>query len=227
MTALRLVIAEDNLLVREGVVSLLATADDIEPVAVCSTFDELVAAVDRHEPDVVVTDIRMPPSNRDEGIQAARRFRTSHPALGVVVLSQFVDPAFALALFDHGTRGRAYVLKDHVDEFGRLAHAIRAVAAGGSFIDDDVVDALVRSRTRMVDSPLVALTTRELAVLAEMATGATNTVIAESLGLSPHSVEKHSTAIFAKLGLGEALDLNRRVAAVLMFLAGHRENGIA
>lgn len=227
MAALRLVIAEDNLLVREGIVSILATAVDIEPVAICSTLGELLDAVDREQPDVVVTDIRMPPSNRDEGIQAARRFRESHPTLGVVVLSQFVDPAFALDLFDYGTRGRAYLLKDRVDEFDRLAQAIRMVAAGGSFIDDDVVDALVRSRTRMVDSPLVSLTARELAVLAEMATGATNTVIAESLGLSPHSVEKHSTAIFAKLGLGEALDVNRRVAAVLMFLAGHRENGVA
>jgi len=227
MAALRLVIAEDNLLVREGIVSLLATASDIETVAVCSTLGELLDAVDREQPDVIGTDIRMPPGDSDEVIRAARQLRTSHPAIGVVVLSQFVDPAFALALFDHGTRGRAYLLKDRVDELDRLARAIRMVAGGGSFIDDDVVDALVRSRTRMVDSPLVSLTARELAVLAEMATGATNTVIAESLGLSPHSVEKHSTAIFAKLGLGEAVDVNRRVAAVLMFLAGHRENGVA
>ena len=227
MAALRLVIAEDNLLVREGIVSILATASDNETVAVCSTLGELLDAVDREQPDGVVTDIRMPPGNSDEGIRAARQLRTSHPAIGVVVLSQFVDPAFALALFDHGTRGRAYLLKDRVDELDRLARAIRMVSAGGSFIDDDVVDALVRSRTRMVDSPLVTLTSRELAVLAEMATGATNTVIAESLGLSPHSVEKHSTTIFAKLGLGEALDVNRRVAAVLMFLAGNRENGVA
>ena len=227
MAALRLVIAEDNLLVREGIASLLAAAVDIELVAACSTLDELYLAVDREQPDVVVTDIRMPPTNRDEGIQAARRFRSSHPALGVVVLSQFVDPAFALALFDSGTRGRAYLLKDRVDELDRLAQAIRMVAGGGSFIDDDVVEALVRSRTRMVDSPLLTLTARELEVLAEMATGATNTVIAESLGMGAHSVEKHSTAIFAKLGLGEATDVNRRVAAVLLFLAGHRENGVA
>jgi DNA-binding NarL/FixJ family response regulator len=227
MAGLRLVIAEDNLLVREGIVSLLAAADGLEAVAVCSTLDELFDAVDEHLPDVVVTDIRMPPTNRDEGIQAAGRFRRTHPSIGVVVLSQFVDPAFALALFEHGTRGRAYLLKDRVDERDRLAHAIRMVATGGSFIDDDVVDALVRSRTRMVDSPLTTLTARELEVLAEMATGASNAAIADTMGLSAHSVEKYSTAIFAKLGLNEDLDVNRRVAAVLVFLAGHEETGAA
>ena len=152
---LRLVVAEDNLLVREGLVSLLVAAGDLVPTTVCSTLDELYEAVERDEPDVVVTDIRMPPNHRDEGIQAARRFRATRPELGVVVLSQFVDPAYALALLDDGTRGRGYVLKDRVDEVDRLAQAIRVVAAGGSFIDDEVVDALVRARTRMVDSPLL------------------------------------------------------------------------
>jgi DNA-binding NarL/FixJ family response regulator len=220
--SLRLVIAEDNLLVREGLVSLLTSAPDLVPTTTCSSLDELYEAVERDQPDVVVTDIRMPPNHRDEGIQAARRFRTTHPQMGVVVLSQFVDPAYALALFDDGTRGRGYVLKDRVDEVDRLAQAIRIVASGGSFIDDEVVDALVRARTRMVDSPLTTLTARELEVLAEMATGATNTAIAESLGVSSHSVEKHSTAIFVKLGLDEATDVNRRVMAVLLFLAGHQ-----
>lgn len=227
MAALRLVIAEDNLLVREGIVSLVAAAPDLVPAAVCSSLGELYEAVDRHEPDVVVTDIRMPPGHRDEGIQAARRFRSTRPDLGVVVLSQFVDPAYALALFDDGTRGRGYILKDRVDEIDRFAQAIRTVAAGGSFIDDDVVDALVRSRTRMIDSPLDTLTSRELDVLTEMATGANNTGIAESLGVSAHSIEKHSTAIFAKLGLGEDTDVNRRVRAVLMFLAGNQASGAA
>ena len=157
---LRLVVAEDNLLVREGLVSLLVAAGDLVPTTVCSSLDELYEAVERDEPDVVVTDIRMPPNHRDEGIQAARRFRATRPALGVVVLSQFVDPAYALALLDDGTRGRGYVLKDRVDEVDRLAQAIRVVAAGGSFIDDEVVDALVRARTRMVDSPLLTLTAR-------------------------------------------------------------------
>jgi DNA-binding NarL/FixJ family response regulator len=227
MAALRLVVAEDNLLVREGLVSLIEGADDLEAAAVCSSLDELYEAVDRVAPDAVVTDIRMPPEHGDEGIVAARRLRTTHPRLGVVVLSQFVDPAYALALFDGGTSGRGYLLKDRVDEVDRLAQAIRTVAAGGSFIDDDVVDALVRSRTRMVDSPLATLTARELEVLAEMATGAANTTIAGSLGVSAHSVEKHSTAIFAKLGLAEDTDVNRRVAAVLMFLAGEGAIGAA
>jgi DNA-binding NarL/FixJ family response regulator len=227
MGPLRIVVAEDNLLVREGLLSLVAADGDLVVTDACSSLDELLGAVDRDEPDVVLTDIRMPPDHSDEGIRAARRFRVSHPAVGVVVLSQFVDPAYALALFDDGTRGRGYVLKDRVDEVDRLAKAIRTVAAGGSFIDDEVVDALVRSRTRMIDSPLDTLTPRELEVLAEMATGATNTAIGESLGVTPRSVEKHSTAIFVKLGLAEDIDVNRRVKAVLMFLAGHRTPGAA
>jgi DNA-binding NarL/FixJ family response regulator len=227
MAVLRLVVAEDNLLVREGLLSLVAVAPDLLAVASCSSLGELYEAVDREQPDAVVTDIRMPPDHREEGIEAARRFRTTHPRLGVLVLSQFVDPAYALALFDDGTSGRGYLLKDRVDEVDRLAQAIRVVAAGGSFIDDEVVDALVRSRTRMVDSPLTTLTAREREVLAEMATGATNTAIAESLGVSAHSVEKHSTAIFVKLGLAEDTDVNRRVAAVLMFLAGRQATGAA
>jgi DNA-binding NarL/FixJ family response regulator len=219
MSELRLVVAEDNLLVREGLLSLVAAAPDLRIEAVCSSLDELRAAVDAVEPDVVVTDIRMPPTHRDEGVVAALELRVSRPQVGVVVLSQFVDPAFALALFEHGTRGRGYLLKDRVDEAGRLADAIRTVAVGGSFIDDDVVDALVRARTRMVDSPLATLTPRELDVLAEMATGAANSAIAHSLGLSIHSVEKHSTSIFTKLGLDDAADVNRRVMAVLQFLS--------
>jgi DNA-binding NarL/FixJ family response regulator len=223
--ALRVVLAEDNALLRQGVSQLLEREDDLELVGAAADLPTLLELVERERPDVVVTDIRMPPNHRDEGIQAARRFRTTRPELGVVVLSQFVDPAYALALLDDGTRGRGYVLKDRVDEVDRLAQAIRVVAAGGSFIDDEVVDALVRARTRMVDSPLHTLTARELDVLAEMATGATNAAIAESLGVSPHSIEKHSTAIFVKLGLDDAADVNRRVMAVLMFLAGHQPVG--
>jgi DNA-binding NarL/FixJ family response regulator len=224
MTALRLVVAEDNLLVREGLMSLVTGAPDLDPVAACSSLDELYEAVDREQPDVVVTDIRMPPNHRDEGIQAARRFRTSHPSLGVVVLSQFVDPAYALALFDDGTRGRGYVLKDRVDEVDRLAQAIRTVASGGSFIDDDVVDALVRGRARARNSPLALLSARETDVLAELATGRSNAAIARELGVSEHAIEKHTSAIFNKLALSDATDLNRRVAAVLLFLAGRDEH---
>ncbi|GAA1520704.1 response regulator transcription factor [Nocardioides humi] len=220
MAKLSLVIAEDNLLVREGVLRLVAEIDGLRVCATCSDYDELVAAVDQHEPDVVVTDIRMPPHHRDEGIQAATRFRTTHPELGVLVLSQFLDPAYVLHLLEGGSRGRGYLLKDRVDEIDRLAHAIRAVGSGGSYVDDDVVEVLVRSRTRSVDSPLELLSPREQDVLAEMATGSTNSRIAGVLGVSEHAVEKHASAIFAKLGLNEDVDSNRRVKAVLMFLAG-------
>ena len=218
----RLLLAEDNLLVREGLVGLLGTIDDVELVGACASLPELLEAVERVGPDVVVTDIRMPPDHGDEGIRAARSLRASHPEVGVVVLSQFVDPSFALDLLGDGTRGRGYLLKDHVDEIDRLADAIRAVASGGSFLDDDVVDALVRSRTRMVDSPLALLTPRELEVLSEMATGATNAVIAGRLGIGAHAVEKHSGSIFSKLGLAEDVEVNRRVSAVLVFLGGAR-----
>jgi len=214
------VVAEDNLLVREGVLRLVAEIDGLRVSASCSSYDDLLAAVDNYSPDVVITDIRMPPGHRDEGIRAANRFRASHPELGVLVLSQFLDAAYVLALLEEGTRGRGYLLKDRVDEVDRLARAIRTVAAGGSYIDDDVVDVLVRSQTRSVDSPLESLSARELEVLTEMATGATNSAIAESLCVSSHSVEKHASAIFAKLGLAEDVEVNRRVKAVVMFLAG-------
>ena len=213
-------VAEDNLLVREGVLRLVAAIEGVRVVASVSSYDELLAAVDNFVPDVVITDIRMPPDHRDEGIRAANRFRASHPDLGVLVLSQFLDSAYVLALLEEGTKGRGYLLKDHVDEVDRFAGAIRTVAAGGSFIDDDVVDVLVRSRTRSVDSPLATLSARELEVLTEMASGATNSAIAESLFVSAHSVEKHASAIFAKLGLAEDVEINRRVKAVVMFLAG-------
>ena len=215
-----MVVAEDNLLVREGVLRLVADIDGLRVSAACSSYDDLLAAVDNYSPDVVITDIRMPPGHRDEGIRASNRFRTSHPDLGVLVLSQFLDAAYVLALLEDGTRGRGYLLKDHVDEVDRLARAIRTVATGGSFIDDEVVDVLVRSQTRNVDSPLESLSARELEVLTEMATGATNAAIADSLCVSAHSVEKHASAIFAKLGLAEDFEVNRRVKAVVMFLAG-------
>lgn len=219
-TGTRIVLAEDNLLVREGLVSLISTVPDLEVVGTCASLSELLEAVDRHEPDVVLTDIRMPPDHLDEGIRAAAQLHRSHPDLGVVVLSQFVEPSYALALFEHGTRGRGYILKDRVDEVERLAGAIETVRVGGSFIDDEVVDALVRSRTRMVDSPIRSLTDRELEVLTEMATGATNSVIASRLAVSAHAVEKHSNSIFAKLGLTADAEVNRRVKAVLVFLSG-------
>jgi DNA-binding NarL/FixJ family response regulator len=217
---LRLVVAEDNLLVREGLLALLSTFDELDLVATCGSADELLAAVAEHDPDVVLTDIRMPPTHTDEGIQVARALRTSAPRVGVVVLSQFVEPAYALDLLADGTSRRGYVLKDHVDDIDRLVLAMQTVAAGGSYVDDAVIDALVRGRARATGSPLAALSPRETEVLSEIATGRTNTAIARVLGISEHAIEKHTSAIFAKLGLGDAEDLNRRVAAVLLFLAG-------
>jgi DNA-binding NarL/FixJ family response regulator len=220
----RLVLAEDNLLVREGVSSLLSGVDDLEIVAVCSGPDEARAAVRDHRPDVVLTDIRMPPTHTDEGIRLADEWRTSAPDVGVVVLSQYVDPGYALDLLARGTTGRGYVLKDHVDDIELLALAIRTVATGGSFIDDDVIDALVQGRACRAGSPLAELSTRETEVLAELATGRTNAAIARSLGISSHAIEKHTSSIFIKLGLVEDADVNRRVAAVLLFL-GDRSEG--
>jgi DNA-binding NarL/FixJ family response regulator len=220
MTDINIVVAEDNLLVREGLVSLISTVPDLHVVATASSLPELLESVDRHGPDLVLTDIRMPPNHQDEGIVAARRLRDTHPDVGVVVLSQFVDPAYALVLLDAGTHARGYVLKDHVDDVELLATAVRTVHSGGSFIDDVVVDALVRSRTRMVDNPLEVLSAREHDVLTEMATGATNSVIAGRLHIGENAVEKHSNSIFSKLGLSEDAQVNRRVKAVLLFLAG-------
>ena len=220
MTDIRIVLAEDNLLVREGLVSLISTVSDLRVVGTSASLPELLEAVGRHDPDIVVTDIRMPPTHQDEGIVAAAALRASHPDIGVVVLSQFVDPAYALALLEGGSNGRGYVLKDNVDDVDRLATAIRTVNSGGSFIDDVVVDTLVRSRTRMVDNPLEVLSARELDVLSEMATGATNNVIADRLHVGENAIEKHSNSIFSKLRLSEDPQVNRRVKAVLVFLAG-------
>lgn len=218
--AIRMVVVEDSLLVREGLLSLLAAAPGIEVVSACASLDEARAAVDTHEPDVVLTDIRMPPDHGDEGIQLAEELRASRPEMGVLVLSQFVDPAYAIALLGRGVRGRGYLLKDHIDDRERLTTAITAVASGGSFLDDDVVNALVRARTQVADSPLTTLTEREQEVLAELATGATNAFIAERLYVSANAIEKHSNSIFSKLGLTDSDKINRRVAAVLMFLSG-------
>jgi DNA-binding NarL/FixJ family response regulator len=220
MTAIRVVLAEDNLLVREGLVSLLGASDEVELQAACSSLPDLLEAVEAVSPDVVLTDIRMPPGHSDEGIQAARLLRERHPDMGVVVISQFADPAYALAVFETGTRGRGYVLKDRVDDLGRLLAAIKAVAAGGSFIDEEVVEALIRSRSRLADSPVLTLTPREREVLAEVATGRSNTAVAAHLGVSENAIGKHISSIFAKLGLTEDEEVNRRVKAVLVYLAG-------
>ena len=219
--SVRVVYAEDNLLVREGVRALLDTLDGIDLVAMAESFDELIAAVEEHTPDVVLTDIRMPPTSSDEGIRASEQLRESHPDVGVVVLSQYAEPDYALALLEKGASRRAYLLKERVAEADELARAITEVAGGGSVIDPKVVEILVQARARAKESPLEHLTPRETEVLAEMAQGKNNAGIAAALVLTERAVEKHINSIFSKLALGEEPDVHRRVKAVLLFLS-HR-----
>ena len=216
---IRLVIADDHLLVREGVRRLLETEPDIEVAAVCGDLDSLLASVAAEQPDVVITDIRMPPDNTDEGIQAARRLRTTDPHVGIVVLSQYATPSYALALLEGGSAGRSYLLKERVMEPEQLLSAIRAVADGGSVIDPKVVEALVAEEARGEQSPINRLTARERDVLREMATGKSNAAIGESLFLAERSVEKLIHAIFLKLGLTWEPSGNKRVKAVILYLA--------
>ena len=217
---LRVLVAEDNLLVREGIVKLLDACEDTTVVGACSTYDELLAAAAVEEPDVVLTDIRMPPTGTDEGIRAAMALRESNPKIGVVVLSQYAEPAYAIALFEHGSDGRGYLLKERVSDAGQIVHAIQEVARGGSVIDPIVVETLVQSRLKRSASPIDSLTPREREVLEEMAQGRNNAGIAAALFLSERAVEKHINALFSKLGLSEEPDTHRRVKAVLLFLAG-------
>jgi DNA-binding NarL/FixJ family response regulator len=216
---IRVVLADDHYLVREGVRRLLATEPDLEVVAACADLDSLLAAVETEKPDVVVTDIRMPPSGVDEGIQAAARLREEHPEVGVVVLSQYAQPSYALALLEGGTAGRAYLLKERVDDVEQLGAAVRAVADGGSVIDPKVVEALVAAKARAEQSPLANLTRRERDVLQGMAEGKNNAAIAEALVLTERSVEKVIHSIFLKLGLAWETAVHKRVKAVVFYLA--------
>jgi DNA-binding NarL/FixJ family response regulator len=216
--AIRVALAEDSLIVREGLQQLLATEADIDVVASCADLDSLLDAVESHEPDVVLTDIRMPPTETDEGIRAATILREAHPQTGVVVLSQYGHPSYALALLENGSDRRAYLLKQRVHDRGELVRAIRSVAEGGSVIDPKIVEELVTARTHADSSPLTELTPREREVLAEIAQGKSNTAIAESLVLTKRAVEKHINSIFLKLNLSEAEDVSKRVKAALVFL---------
>ncbi len=218
-------VAEDSYLVREGLRRALEDTGDLRVVAAVGTGDELLDAVDQLAPDAVVTDIRMPPGHLTEGIDAALRIRSSHPDIGVVVLSQHIDGHYAMSLFRDGTDGLAYLLKERIGEIDQLVHAVQTVAAGGSVIDPRVVDVLVSERAQGRSSPLDALTDREREVLAAMARGETNAVIAEALFLSESSVEKHATAIFSKLGLSSEPGVHRRVAAVVEFLRNTEPSG--
>jgi len=216
---IRVVVAEDDFIVREGVKELLATESDVEVVASCADLDSLIEAVEREKPDVVLTDIRMPPTKTDEGVRAAERFRDTVPDTAVLVLSQYDEAEYALALLERGARGRGYLLKQRVSDLDQLVAAIREVARGGSVIDPKVVEGLVAARSGAGASPLDQLTEREREVLGEMAQGKNNAAIAGALFLTERGVEKHINAIFSKLGLGEEKEVHRRVKAALIFLA--------
>jgi DNA-binding NarL/FixJ family response regulator len=216
------VLADDHYLVREGVTRLLATQADLEIVAACGDLDSLLAAVDAEAPDVVLTDIRMPPGGTDEGIQAAVRLRDSNPEVGVVVLSQYAEPLYALALFEGGSERRAYLLKERVEDIEQLTAAIRSVAEGGSVVDPKVVEVLMASRPGSEPSPLDELTPRERDVLREMAEGKNNAAIAQTLFLTERSVEKVIHSIFVKLGLAWEQEIHKRVKAVILYLGETR-----
>jgi DNA-binding NarL/FixJ family response regulator len=215
----RVALADDSLLVREALANILDGAPDVELVAACEDRDSLMSAIEEQRPDVVVTDIRMPPGYDDEGIRIAAELRATHPEIGVVVLSQFAEPCYALDLLREGSDGRAYLLKERVHERCELTAAIEATARGGSVIDPRVVEILVTERGRAPDSALDELSAREREILGEIAQGRSNSAIAESLGLSKRAVEKHINSIFSKLDLPESVALSRRVKAALMFLA--------
>jgi DNA-binding NarL/FixJ family response regulator len=217
--AIRVVLGEDNLIVREGVRQLLEIDPELEVVTAVGDMTSLRDACERERPDVVITDIRMPPTHTDEGIRLAAELRERDPGIGVVVLSQYDDPIYALALLDHGSDRRAYLLKHRVHNRAELTAAIRAVSDGGSMIDPKIVEALVRARGDAERSPLNELTAREREVLGEIAQGKSNTAIAESLFLTKRAVEKHINAIFLKLGLADAEDVSKRVKAALILLA--------
>ena len=214
----RVVFAEDNYLVREGTAALLSASGEVELVSMASTYEELMTAVDRERPDAVLTDIRMPPTNTTEGIDAARKIRVDHPEIGVVVLSQYAEEEYAYDLLKDGAAGLGYLLKERVADLHELVRALNEVARGGSVLDPKVVEALVARKDRVAHSPLAQLTEREREVLGQMAQGKNNAAIAKSLFLTERAVEKHINSLFHKLGLTEETEVHRRVMAVLAFL---------
>jgi DNA-binding NarL/FixJ family response regulator len=216
---LRIALADASVIAREGVARILAGHPDMEVVASCGDLPSLLAAVESERPDVVVTDIRMPPTRTDEGIRLAALLRDEHPDIGVLVLSNYAEPAYAMALLQSGSEGRAYLLKERVHERAQLVAAIESVAAGGSVLDSKIVEPLVAAKLRAERSPLAALTAREREVLAEIAKGKSNAAIADTLVLTKRAVEKHINSIFLKLNLAHAEDVSKRVKATLLFLA--------
>ena len=219
----RVVFAEDNYLVREGTAALLQSTDEVELLGTASGLDELLSAVEDLQPEAVLTDIRMPPTNTTEGIDAAKRIREEHPEIGVVVLSQFAEEEYAYELLKDGAAGLGYLLKERVADLGEVVRALNEVAKGGSVLDPKIVEALVTAKDKMAHSPLAQLTDREREVLEHMAQGQNNASIAKSLFLTERAVEKHINSLFHKLGLSEETSVHRRVMAVLAFL---RETGV-
>jgi DNA-binding NarL/FixJ family response regulator len=215
----RVVIAEDSLIVREGIEQILALEDGLELAASCADMPQLMQAVERESPDVVLTDLRMPPAHADEGIRVAARLRETQPQIGVIVLSQYAEPLLALKLIEAGSDRRGYLLKERIHDGAQLRAAIEAVAQGGVVIDPKLVDALFAGKSRLESSPLTELTDREREVLAELAQGRSNAAIADSLVLTKSAIEKHINSIFVKLGLADADDISKRVKAALVFLA--------
>jgi DNA-binding NarL/FixJ family response regulator len=220
--AIRVIVAEDSLIVREGIQQLLESSPSVEVAATCGDLTSLLDAIERELPDVVLTDIRMPPTKTDEGIEVAARLRERHPEIGVIVLSQYSDPSYVLELLEAGTDRRGYLLKERVHDRSQLVSAIDTVARGGALIDPKIVEVLVAAKARAERSPLLELTEREREVLAEIAQGKSNSAIAESLVLTKRAVEKHINSIFMKLGLAAADDVSKRVKATLLFLAEDR-----
>jgi DNA-binding NarL/FixJ family response regulator len=212
-------IAEDAYVVREFLAVALGAAPEVELVAVCTNGKELKAAIRTWNPQVVITDIRMPPSRADEGIQIATELRDTDPEVGVIVLSQYAEPAYALALLEHGTGRRAYLLKERIRDRAELISAIETVASGGAVIDPLIVDVLIEARSRVAHSRLTQLTPRERELVAEIAVGKSNGAIAKSLFLTKRAVEKHVNSIFSKLDLPESEDISRRVMATLIYLS--------
>lgn len=216
----RVVIADDALLLRQGVTAVLATLDGVEVVAEADDHPSLMAAVDEHRPDLVITDVRMPPTHTNEGIRAALEIRSLHPGIGVIVLSQYLDADYVIELLGEGTEGLGYLLKENVADRRQLARAIDAVCSGSSSIDAAAIEVFVQARSRR-PSPFDDLTERERGVLALIAEGLRNSAIAERIHLSEKSVEKHINSIFSKLHLGDEPESNRRVRSVLLWLAEH------
>ena len=215
---IRVVLAEDNYLLRAGTSALLGALDDVQLLAAVDSLDTLLAAVAEHRPDVVITDIRMPPGHSTEGLMAAKQIRAEYPGTGVILLTQFADPQYAYEFLRDGAAGAGYLLKERIGDVSELERSLHQVASGGSALDPQLVEALVARREQAAGAPLAALTPREREVLEQMAQGKSNAAIAKALFLTERAVQKHINSLFSKLGLGEAGERDRRVAAVLTLL---------